>query len=68
VGARLFAGIAHVLGFDGLCYTLGALYRERVGGFVSTDELEAHLTSASGGHVDIRRAFVRWVHGQEESP
>jgi hypothetical protein len=68
VGARLFAGVAHVLGVDGLCDTMGALYRERVGGFVSTDELEAHLTSASGGHVDIRRAFVRWVHGQEESP
>jgi hypothetical protein len=68
VGARLFAGVADVLGVDGLCDTMGALYRDRVGGFVSTDELEAHLTTASGGREDIRRAFARWVHGQEELP
>ena len=46
----------------------GALYRERVGEFVSTDELEAHLTSAAGGGDEIPRAFARWVHGLEELP
>jgi hypothetical protein len=65
VGARLFAGIADVLGVDGLCDTMGALYRERAGGFVSTDELEAHLTSAAGGDDSIHRAFRRWVHGHD---
>src|SRR4029079_15379464 len=68
VGARLFAGVAAVLGVDGLCDTMGALYRERVGAFVSTDELEAYLTSAAGGGDEIPRAFARWVHGLEDLP
>jgi hypothetical protein len=66
VGARVFAGVADLLGVDGLCDTMGALYRARVGGFVSTDELEEHLTSAAGGSEAIGRAFRRWVHGSEE--
>jgi hypothetical protein len=66
VGARVFAGVAHVLGVDGLCDAMGALYRQRVGGLLSTDELEAHLVAAANdGGADITRAFARWVHGRE---
>lgn len=67
VGARLFAGVAHLLGVDGLCDAMGALYRARTGGFVSTDELEQHLVAAAGSAAaerDLTRAFHRWVHGR----
>lgn len=63
-GARFFAGIASVLGVDGLCDVMAALYRQRCGGFVSTDELEGHLSTAAGS--DFGPAFCRWVHGQAE--
>lgn len=62
-GARFFAGVADVLGVDGLCDGMGRLYRERVGGFVSTAELSAWLSSAGG--FDFGPAFARWIHGED---
>ncbi len=64
-GARFFAGVASVLGVDGLCDVMGSLYRQRRGGFVSTDELESHLSTAAGS--DFGPAFSRWIHGRSES-
>lgn len=60
-GARFFAGLASVLGVDGLTDAMGALYRQRRGGFLSTDDLEHHLSEAAGS--DLSPAFSRWVHG-----
>ena len=62
-GARFFAGLADVIGVDGLCDAMAALYRSRVGGFVSTDELEVHLAAAAGR--GLGPAFARWVHGKD---
>jgi hypothetical protein len=63
VGARLFAGVADAVGGPGaLVEAMAGLYRDRVGGFLSTDGLEAWLAAAAGGDV-VRRAFDRWVHG-----
>lgn len=64
-GARFFAGVASVLGVDGLCDVMGSLYRQHRGGFVSTDELQSHLSAAAGS--DFAPAFSRWIHGRSET-
>lgn len=67
VGARLFSGLAALLGGrDALVEAMAGLYRERMGEFVSTDELEACLVQAGGSQVTA--AFDRWVHGGARSP
>lgn len=71
VGARLFAGIADVLGGpEALVQAMAALYREKAGGFLTTDELEATLSAAAGGPqsgAKVRAAFDRWVHAGRRS-
>jgi hypothetical protein len=71
VGARLFAGVADVLGGpEGLVEAMAGLYREKAGGFLTTDELEATLSAAVGSsHAgQVRAAFDRWVHADRRSP
>ena len=70
VGARLFSGFAASLGGrEALVEVMAGLYRERMGGFVSTDELEATLSGAAGasGGSKVRAAFDRWVHAGRRS-
>jgi hypothetical protein len=67
VGARLFAGIADVLGGpDALVAAMASLYASHAGGFLSTDALQASLSGAAG--VDLGWAFDRWVHGKDVRP
>ncbi|HWG73837.1 MAG TPA: hypothetical protein VG184_07265 [Acidimicrobiales bacterium] len=62
-GARLFAGLAVVVGGPGrLRSAMADWYRANAGGLVSTDGLEAHLTGWSG--VDVGPWFARYVHGR----
>jgi hypothetical protein len=62
-GARLFGGLAHLLGGAGrLRSAMAAWYREHAGGLVTTDGLQAHLTRWSG--VDVGPWFARYVHGR----
>jgi len=62
-GARLFAGLAHLLGgADRLRSAMAAWYRAHAGGLVSTDGLEAHLGEWAG--VDVGPWFRRYVHGE----
>jgi hypothetical protein len=66
-GARLFAGLAHLVGGAGrLRSGMAAWYRANAGGLVSTADLEAHLSKWSG--VDLRPWFDRYVHGGEHGP
>ena len=63
-GARFFAGIADLLGGpDALVSVMAGLYRERKGGFLSTDDLKYVLSAAAG--QDLTWAFDRWVHGRD---
>jgi hypothetical protein len=64
-GARLFAGVADLIGVDGLIDAMASLYRERAGAFIATDELQAHLSKAAG--TDLEPVFERWVHGHDVS-
>jgi hypothetical protein len=62
-GARLFAGLAHLLGGAGrLRSAMAAWYRANAGGLVTTDGLQRHLSGWSG--VDVGPWFARYVHGQ----
>ncbi len=62
-GARLFAGLAFLLGGAGrLRSAMAAWYQTNRGGLVSTDGLEAHLRAWSG--VDVGPWFDRYVHGR----
>lgn len=62
-GPRFFGGVAALLGGpDGLIETMAALYLERRGGFLSTDDLKYVLSKAAG--QDLTWAFDRWVHGK----
>ncbi len=62
-GARLFSGLAHLLGgAPQLRSAMAAWYRANAGGLVSTDGLESHLRAWSG--VDIGPWWQRYVHGQ----
>lgn len=58
-GSRLFAGIAHELGgAPQLREAMSRLYRAAAGGFVSTNELERHLS--------VGELFNRYVYGGRE--
>jgi hypothetical protein len=62
-GARLFAGLAHLLGGpDRLRAAMADWYRANAGGLVTTDGLAAHLKLWSG--VDIGPWWARYVHGR----
>ena len=61
-GSRLFAGIAAMAGgADPLFEAMAAFYRANAGGFMSTDELERHLSVALG--VELKPWFGRYVRG-----
>ena len=63
-GARLFAGLAHLLGGPGrLRAAMADWYKANAGGLVTTDGLQAHLKLWSG--VDIGPWWARYVHGRE---
>jgi hypothetical protein len=63
-GARLFAGLAHLVGGAGrLRSAMASWYQANVGQLVTTDGLEQHLNGWSG--VDVGPWFRRYVHGQE---
>jgi hypothetical protein len=65
-GARLFAGVAHLLGGpDRLRAAMADWYRANAGGLVTTDGLVAHLRSWSG--VDIGPWWARYVHGRSST-
>jgi hypothetical protein len=62
-GARLFAGLAHLIGgANRLRSAMAAWYQANAGGLVTTADLERHLTAWSG--VDVSPWFKRYVHGQ----
>ena len=62
-GARLFAGVAHLLGgAERMRQAMADWYRANAGGFVTTTGLQAHLTRWSG--VDVGPWFDRYVHGR----
>jgi hypothetical protein len=61
-GARLIAGLAHLAGgADAFVALLASVYRAHVGGFLTSEQLEAHLTSALGDAVPP--LFERYVYG-----
>jgi hypothetical protein len=61
-GARLFAGLSHLLSGAGrLRSAMAAWYQANAGGLVTTDGLQHHLTAWSG--VDVGPWFARYVHG-----
>ena len=61
-GPRFFAGVAALLGGpEALVEVMAGLYRERRGGFVSTDDLKYVLSEAVG--QDLTWAFDRWIYG-----
>lgn len=63
-GARLFAGIAHLLGGpEKLRAAMADWYKSNAGGLVTTDGLAAHLKLWSG--VDIGPWWARYVHGRD---
>jgi hypothetical protein len=62
-GARLFAGLAALLGgSDRMRAAMADWYRANAGGFVTTDGLAAHLKAWSG--IDIGPMWARYVHGR----
>jgi len=62
-GARLFAGIAHVLGGPHhLREAMATWYQANVGDLITTNGLEKHLSEWSGN--DVGPWFKRYVHGQ----
>jgi hypothetical protein len=62
-GARLFAGLAHLLGgAHRLREAMATWYRANVGDLITTDGLERHLSQWSG--VEVGPWFERYVHGQ----
>jgi hypothetical protein len=63
-GARLFAGLAFLLGGpERLRSAMSDWYRANAGRAVTTDGLGAHLAAWSG--VDISPWWARYVHGRE---
>jgi hypothetical protein len=63
-GARLFSGIAHLLGGpDRLRAAMADWYKANAGNLVTTDGLGAHLKLWSG--TDISPLWARYVHGRE---
>jgi hypothetical protein len=62
-GARLFAGLAQLLGGAGrLRSAMATWYQANAGGLVTTDGLSRHLSGWSG--VDVGPWFARYVHGR----
>jgi hypothetical protein len=62
-GARLFAGLAHLVGGPHrLRSAMADWYRANSGGLVTTDGLGAHLRLWSG--LDISPWWARYVHGR----
>lgn len=63
-GARVFAGIAHLLGGpEKLRAAMADWYRSNAGGLVTTDGLQAHLKLWGG--IDLGPLWARYVHGRE---
>ena len=63
-GARLFAGLADMLGGPGrLRSAMADWYRANAGGLITTDGLAAHLRLWSG--MDIGPWWARFVHGRD---
>jgi aminopeptidase N len=63
-GARLFAGLAHLLGGpDRLRAAMADWYRANAGGLATTDGLATHLRVWSG--ADVNPLWARYVHGRE---
>lgn len=66
-GARLFAGVAHLLGGpDRLRSAMASWYRANAGKLVSTEGLLRHLSEWSG--VDLSPWWHRYVYGGEPPP
>jgi hypothetical protein len=62
-GARLFAGLAHLMGgAHRLRSAMAEWYRLNAGGHITTDGLAAHLQAWSG--LDISPWWARYVHGR----
>ncbi len=62
-GSRLFAGVAHLLGgAPQMRSAMAAWYQANAGSFVTTDDLDRHLTKRSPA---VAALFARYVHGQE---
>lgn len=62
-GARLFAGVAHLLGgAPQLRSAMAGWYRANAGQLASTDGLERHLRLVGGD--DIAPLWARYVHGR----
>jgi hypothetical protein len=63
-GARLFAGLAFLLGGpERLRSAMADWYRGNAGRAITTDGLAAHLTAWSG--IDIGAWWARYVHGRD---
>jgi hypothetical protein len=63
-GARMFAGVAFLLGgAPEMRSAMAAWYGNHAGGFVSTENLERHLSERAAG---VSALFARYVHGKEE--
>ncbi|MFO7564818.1 MAG: hypothetical protein R6X02_19395 [Enhygromyxa sp.] len=63
-GRLLFAGLAELMGVEGLHAAMAELYASRGPlGSLSTAQLERHLFCASGELPEIRQAFHRFVRG-----
>ncbi|MGH9122537.1 MAG: hypothetical protein ACRDYC_11455, partial [Acidimicrobiales bacterium] len=61
-GARLFGGIAHLLGgAEQLRSAMAVWYQVHAGGMITTDDLEDHLDAWSDAR--IRPLWRRYVHG-----
>ncbi|MGH9055869.1 MAG: hypothetical protein ACRDYY_08425 [Acidimicrobiales bacterium] len=62
-GARLFAGIAALMGGAGrMRSAMADWYRANAGGAATTNGLAAHLTAWSG--IDVAPWWARYVHGR----
>lgn len=62
-GSRLFAGIAFLLGgAPQLRSAMADWYGANAGGFITTDDLERHLTERAPG---VAALWARYVHGHE---
>jgi hypothetical protein len=64
-GAAFFAGLADLMGADPLTEAMADLYHRRRGGFLSTADLQAHLSQAASR--DLTPEFDRYVHGKPSS-
>ncbi len=62
-GSRLFAGVAHLLGgAPQMRQAMAEWYQANKGGFVTTRDLEHHLSERN---ADVPPLFARYVHGKE---